>query len=137
MAKNKNDQAILKLKKDIAAKKAALKAAERFVPITNCSLIINSERFNLHTINDADTITGLMVALNVYKISASDLGLLETFKISGFTVTDWMSDLQVKLTIINRKQEEGRLKKLEDRLHSLLSTDTKVELELSELRSMI
>lgn len=137
MAKNKNDKAILSLKEQIKKKKAALDAAKKFNPVTNCSLELNvGERYNLHTLLP-DAIVPLIVRVNALKLSAESLGLADQFKISGYTMEDWMTDLNTKLTIANRKQEEIRLKSLEIKLHTLLSLDTKVELELEELASQI
>ena len=137
MAKSKNDQIIIKTQREIAAKKATLKSAERFVPVTNASLSINGQRYNLHTMNNESDIIALLVALNTYKLSADNLGFGDKFKIDGFTVDEWMGDLQIKLTIVNRKQEEARLKALEAKLHGLLSNETKVELELNELITQV
>jgi hypothetical protein len=129
MAK-KNDNLILKLKKDILDKRAQLKSAERFSPVTNCSLTIDGERHNLNVLNDKDQLTNLIVRVNVYRMSAEDAGLASTFKLGGFTPDQWLTDLQTRLTISNRKQEEAKLKLMEDKLHNLLSTDKKVELEI-------
>ncbi len=137
MAKtNVNDQTILKLKKQIEEKKVALKVTERFVPVTNCSIEIDGTRLNIQVLNK-EQIVSLLVKLNAYKLSAKDLGLLSEFTMSGFSLDDWIKDLQAKLMNVNRKVEEARLKLLEDKLHSLLSVDKKVELEIEEIASSI
>lgn len=56
---------------------------------------------------------------------------------TGYNVDSWISDLKSRFSILNRKAEEARLKKLEDKLHELLSTDKKVELELDNLAKLI
>ena len=129
---DKNDAVIFDLKKKIEEKKKALKATEKFTPHTNCSLELDGARVNLHTLTK-DSIVALLVKLNAYRLSAKDLGLLEDFKVSGYSVGEWIKDLQCKLMNVNRTVEEARLKAMEAKLHNLLSHDTKVELELNEI----
>jgi len=137
MAKtNKNDTTILVLKKQIQEKKDALKATEKFSPVTNCSLEIDNVRYNIHVLTK-DQIVPLLIELNSYKISAEALGLLNDYNISGFSLKEWIQDLQAKLMNVNRKVEEDRLRKLEEKLHNLLSNETKVELEIEEIKSLL
>ncbi len=128
----KNDNTILKLKEEVKKQKEAIKKIKPFVPVTNCSLDLYGTRYNLHTLNK-ETLVTLMVRLNAYKLSAEDLDLSNEFKISGFSTEDWLADLKAKFLLIGKKEEEDRLKKLEDKLHKLLSEDKKVELEIDDL----
>jgi hypothetical protein len=77
------------------------------------------------------------VKLNSYLLSAKDLGLHNDFTISGFSLSDWMSDLNSRLMIVNRKTEEDKLRGLENKLHNLLSNDTKIELEINDIVSQL
>jgi len=131
----KNDAKILELKKQIAAKKSALKGIERFTPLTNCNLHVGNERFNLHAC-DSKMLTTLLVQLNALRLSAADLGL-ESFEISGFALSNWLSDIKSKLLILDKVKEEERLKVLEDQLTSLLSVEKKTELLIDELQGKI
>lgn len=137
-----NDDEILSLKQKIADKKSRM-TATAFVPKTNCSLAWNGENYNLHTLKKNQVIQ-LMIELNTYRMSYSHLAttigadLIDTsYKIGGYDVESWMHDLYSRLQIVCRKDEEARLKVLEDRLHQLLSTDKKVELEINELKGLI
>lgn len=137
MAKqNLNDKAILTLKKQIEEKKSALKTSERFSPVTNCSIEVDGNRLNIQVLSK-EQLVNLLVKLNAYKMSATELGLLNEFIISGFSVTDWMKDLQSRLMNVNRTVELDKLKSLENRLHTLLSNDKKIELEIEEIASSI
>lgn len=62
---------------------------------------------------------------------------IEDYKLDGFSLNDWMTDINNKLSIKNRKSEEEKLKKLESKLESMLSEDKKIELELNEISKMI
>lgn len=134
--KSNNDKIILDLKTKIEAKKAQLKAVEKFVPKTNCSLLIDGERFNLHA-SDSASLTLLLIKLNSLRLSAEDLKMEAPAEISGYKIADWISDCKSKLTITNKQKEEARLKALETQLHNLLSAETKTELLINELESMI
>ena len=135
MAK-KNDDVILKLKRDIETKKKLIKSSERFTPVTNCSLVLDNERYNLNVLGK-DQIIPLMVKLNSCAMSADALGLSAELQYSGFSVEDWMTDLNARWAIINRTNEEVRLKALESKLHNLLSIDKKVELEIADIAASI
>jgi hypothetical protein len=78
-----------------------------------------------------------MVKLNSYKLSAKDLGILKEYSISGYSVEDWISDIKFKFDILCRKEEENKLKVMETKLHQLLSSDKKVELEIDEIMSQL
>lgn len=131
-----NDKLILKLKTDIEAKKSALKKVKKFEPVTNCNLVIDGNRYNINVV-DRDTILIL-----IGKISAMNKGLTEVLPgeklvISGFSAEEWLTDLTEKFANLNISTEEQRLKALEKRLHSLLSVDKKVELEIEDLKNQI
>jgi hypothetical protein len=136
MAKSTNDKQVLELKKQVQEKKAALSASEVFKPKTNCSLLIDGERTNIRAAS-SERLVDLLVKVNALRLSAEDLGVANEFKISGFGAQEWISDIKSLLMNINRKQEEQRLKVLEDKLFNLLSSDKKVELEIDELRNQI
>jgi hypothetical protein len=131
---NENDTKILNLKKAIEDKKKSLKVTEKFTPVTNCSIEIDGVRYNIQVLTK-EQIIALMVKLNSYRLSAKDLGV--EFNMSGYSVDDWMTDLKSKYMNLDRKLEERRLKALEDKLHNLLSSDKKVELEIEDIANSI
>lgn len=136
MAKKNNDNAILALKAKIEEKKKLIKKSEKFTPITNCSLLLNGERFNLNVLGK-DSLVFLGSSLQAIKNASLELFPEEDLIISGFTVDQWLTDIKSKFSNITIKLEENKLKALEDRLHNLLSTDKKVELELGDIAKMI
>ena len=131
-----NDDVILQLKSKIDEKKALLKATERFTPVTNCSLELDGQRYNLNVISK-EQIVYLMVKLNSLLMSAAKLNLQNEFQISGFSLADWMQDLTSRMAIVNRKAEQDKLRLLEDKLESRLSSDKKIELELAEISKLL
>jgi len=133
---NINDKKIMELKKQITEKKTKLEGINRFVPITNCSIELDGQRYNLNTLQKEQLIP-LMVRLNCYMLSAKDLGMLDDYKISGYKVGEWIIDIRTKLDILSRKDEEIKLKVMEAKLDKLLSDEKKTELELDEIADML
>jgi hypothetical protein len=133
----KNDDKILGLKAQIAKKKELLKSSKKFSPVTNCNLTLNGTRVNLHTLTSADDIMNVMVGMNVLKMSADELKLTESYKVSGYLTTEWLEDLTSKLNTVNRKAEEAKLKAMESKLTKLLSLEKQTELEIDEIEKML
>jgi hypothetical protein len=136
MSNINNDQRILELKKQIEIKKEKLKQSERFSPITNLSIEFEGDRYNLNVLQKQELIN-LLIRLNIYLISAKDLGIETEYIISGYKLEDWITDIKAKMDILSRKDEERNLKALEDKLTKLLSEDKKVELELNEIADLL
>jgi len=133
---NENDKKILELKLQILKKKEQLESIKKFTPVTNCSIELDSQRYNINTLPQEQLIQ-LLVKVNMYQMSASDLELEYDYTISGYTPIDWITDLSARLDILSKKDEERKLKALEDKLDKLLSSDKKTELELSEIENML
>lgn len=133
---NLNDVKIMELKKQIADKKEKLAGISKFAPITNCSVEVDGTRYNINTLQK-EQIIQLMVRLNLYRISAKDLELTEEFNISGYKPEEWITDLKAKLDILSKKDEERKLRVMEDKLDKLLSDEKKTELELDDIEAML
>lgn len=131
---NVNDQKIIELKKQVDLKKKQIKKAKRFSPITNCSLEIDTVRYNINVLGKTQIID-LLVKLTMYKMAADNLKI--SYSISGYTVEEWIADLNAKLELITVKEEEGKLKLMESKLDKLLSNEKKVELELDEIENLL
>ena len=130
--KMSNDDVILQLKSKIEEKKSLLKASEKFSPVTNCSLELDGQRYNLNVITK-EQIVYLMVKVNTLLTSAKELGFDKEFEVGGFILSEWMQDLKSRMAIVNRKSEQSKLAVMESKLESLLSNDKKIELELQEI----
>jgi len=129
-----NDKKVLALKAMIQEKKNKIEKI-KFVSLTNCSIELDGVRYNILTLN-RDHLTFLLIKLNMYWLSMKDLGV-EVLIISGYTVQDWITDIQLKLKALSQKVEEDTLKTFELKLEMLLSEDKKTELELSSMESFL
>jgi hypothetical protein len=128
-----NDSRILQLKKQIEEKKKGLARSEKFVPVTHCSLDLDStgRAVNLHTCCSVNDLSLLAVEVNAFQQSAYELGLSPT--IGGFSLQDWLTDLRAKIAVLDRQNEQNRLKALESKLHELLSPEKKTEILIDEM----
>lgn len=131
---NVNDQKIIELKKQVEVKKKQITKAKKFTPVTNCSLEIDNIRHNLNVISKSQIID-LLVKLTMYKIAADSLKIV--YSIGGFSVDEWIEDLNSRLELINVKEEELKLKAMESKLDQLLSAEKKVELELDDIANLL
>lgn len=132
---NVNDQKILELKNQIKEKKDNLKKAKKFVPITNCSIEVDGQRYNIQAL-PKDQLMILAVKVNVYRLSVDDLGYSD-FTISGFKLDEWITDINNKLAVIVQREEESKLQALENKLSTLLSSDKQIELEIESIASLL
>ena len=133
---NKNDERILELKEQINEKRKLISEKKvRFIPETNCILNMDGMTINLNVCPD-DTLLLLLIRLNSYLMSARDLGVTD-FKISGYSVTSWIKDIESKLDVSNLRNEGANLKKMENKLNMLLSNDKKTELEIDEIAALL
>ena len=133
---SKNDDKILLLKQQIATKKADLGKAQRFAPITSCSIELDGTRHNLHAAS-RDQLVFLLCKLNLLSHAAEDVGYPGECMVSGFSTVDWETDVRAKLAALDQKDEETKLKAMEAKLDKLLSEDKKTELELAAIEAML
>lgn len=130
----KNDERVLQLKEIIDKKKLELKGAKKFTPMTNCILDMEGQKYNLNVLQLND-LQMLLVRLNMYLMSAKDLGI--NLEISGYNITEWITDIKCKIEIFEYKQKEADLKALEAKLDKMLSDEKKTELELDEIAALL
>lgn len=133
---NVNDKKIMELKQQITEKKIKLEGISRFVPITNCSLEIDGQRYNMQVLQKEQLIQ-LMIKVNLYLMSAKDLKLDDDYIISGYKPEEWITDMKAKLNIMSKKDEERKLKAMEEKLDKLLSDEKKTELELNDIEAFL
>lgn len=131
---NKNDIKILNLKEQINTKREKLKRISRFNPITNCSIEINGVRYNINALNKQQ-LTDLMIDVNIKLMSVKNLEI--EYLLCGYKLEEWLGDIKSKLEVLSKRDEESKLKVLEDKLNKLLSEEKKVELELDEIENML
>lgn len=135
---SKNDDRILTLKKQIDDKKKELGKQPRFSPVTTCMFTYNGNRINIHTLTSVKDINAMLVYFNIYAMSAENLGIdLEDVCSEGFSVADWMEDLNAKKAVVEYNAKKTQLTALEKKLDKLLSDDKKTELEIDAIADLL
>lgn len=134
----KNDDRILVLKKQIEDKKKDLGKQPRFSPVTTCMFNYNGNRVNIHTLTSVKDINVMLVYFNIYAMSAENLGIdCADVYFDGFSVYDWMEDLNSKKAVVEYNEKKSQLNVLEKKLDKLLSDDKKTELEIDAIADLI
>ena len=131
----KNDERIMQLKQQIEKKRNELtEHNSRFVPITNCLLVLDKVTYNLHV----ESSEMMLIKLNMIAMSAKDLGI-DTSKliISGYSLDNWIEDVKSNLEVQRYKKEKSNLNALEKKLDALLSEDKQTELEIDRLATFL
>ena len=136
---SKNDDRILTLKKQIDDKKKELGKQPRFSPITTCMFTLNGgNRVNIHALTSVKDINMALVGFNIYAMSAENLGISpEDVLVDGFSVVDWMEDLNAKKSVVEYNAQKAQLTALEKKLDKLLSDDKKTELEIDAIADLL
>ena len=132
-----NDEKIIKLKQQIEEKRTKLGNLKRFTPITNCILELDGITTNIQIL-PKEKLALLLVKLNLYKMSIENLNMsLDEIVINGYNIGDWMRDILTKIDIISYKEEEQKIKTMENKLVELLSKEKKTELAIDEIEKML
>ena len=126
----KTESDILDLKNKIALKKEKIKNADKFTPCTNCVIDFAGKVWNLNVLKIDEL-------YNIYALVKVMYDIGTDFKINGFELSKWLHDIQNKIDITTIKEEKERLDNLEKKLNELLSTETKVELELENIKKQL
>jgi len=130
-----NDSKILELKKQIEEKKKKIKKSKKFTPNTNCVLTFQGITNNINVLNEEQLIN-LHINLVMFYNTAIDLDYNDV-KLSGYSLPNWIEDVQSKIENLSIKKEVSKLNQMEEKLHQLLSNDKKVELEISAIEDML
>ena len=138
MIMSKNDERILALKNSIKTQKENLKGTVSYQYKTNKIIELNGVKHNLNVIQKEsiyEVLIELGSKLSGMEILSRNYGfdLATEYLISGYSVSDWMSDLTYQLVKLSIKDKENSLKQAEAQLDKLLSEDKKTELMLDEL----
>ena len=132
---SKNDERILALKEKIDHKKEQIsKNPVRFNPVTNCSIDFRGQRYNINALNEEQCVV-MLVELKALSNAARELKVELNF--SGYSVEDWMEDLEAKISVLKAKSEERQLKVMEAQLEKLLSEDKRTELEIDKIEQSL
>lgn len=130
-----NDERILNLKKQVETKKQSITEKKKaFVPHTNLVCEWRGQKYNLNVLNMNDLLF-LAWELSSFNDFCKDRGFTQT--VSGYVLSDWLTDIDQKISMIHLRDEENELKSMESKLNKLLSEDKKTELELNDIEALL
>lgn len=143
--KNAKDKMVLELLKKVASQKAAIEKAKNPTWETNLLFRFNADQasnsINLQTVTDPRKlveILGFLIDREKNFTSAKEiLGVDGTFTWLGFSLSEWQSDLVTRANVINIQARRKELAELDAKLNSLVSKETREELELQELTALV
>lgn len=132
---NSNDDRIIVLKNKIEEQKKKIdKSKLKFVPETNCVLDLDEKTYNLNAL-DYEGLSVLLVKLNMYRISQEDLGF--DLNYSGYSISDWISDIKQKIEVLETKNSIKHLDSMKASLDKLLSEDKATELKIDAIEASL
>jgi len=141
---NTTDKQVQDLMALVKKKKEEISKAERPNYKTNCTFRYNPEtaqNINIQVCADVDQLVGILGYLITqeanYNEASNRLGVSSTFKWGGFTLSDWQSDLQLRVTKIQITKKKQELEFLETRLDKLISPELRAKMELEEISQML
>jgi hypothetical protein len=134
-----NDSKIMKLSSLVEQKRAELGKQPRFSPKTTCMLKFDFKLdTNINTINSLAAANEALMLLGLYKTATENVGLTpEEVVINGFSLADWIGDVQSKKEQLIYKKKEKELTDIEKQLNEMLSDDKKTELRLSSIEDIL
>ena len=132
---NSKDDRIIVLKNKIEEQKKKIdKSKLKFVPETNCVLDLDEKTYNLNAL-DYEGLSVLLVKLNMYRISQEDLGF--DLNYSGYSISDWISDIKQKIEVLETKNSIKHLDSMKASLDKLLSEDKATELKIDAIEASL
>ncbi len=139
---NKLDSQVQQLINLVQKKKSQIQKAEKPNWITTCSITLDDgKRINIQTITDLCALVNILAFLmakeQAFNSAATELGLNVPFHWQGYSVNDWKSDIQTRVSKIQIAQNRAELDEFEKRLDKLVSPERKRELELADIASKL
>lgn len=131
-------QALFTKLADRKAKVAELKEAAAKSWKTNGTfrLLGSSATTNIQTAPQEvidEVVVHLFIMCNGSQAASAHLKRSIGFKIQGYSLNDWLADVEKRMAAINIREEEKELAALETRLNSVLSPDERRRIEVEML----
>lgn len=131
---NENDKVIDSLLKDVDDKISGLKCS-KFMPKTTGILELYGVKYNLHSMNDLNSLNFLLASVNTLAHSCNELSI--SVELSGYDVFVWLDDIRQKIKCVSDKDRMKVLNSAKTQLDGLLSDDAKVTKMIESIRGML
>ena len=134
---DKKVQALIAL---VNTRREEIKKASKPNWITNCSFRYTEDRadgFNIQTITDTSKLVHALAFIktraNSFDEAAAELGVKDTFNWLGYSVEDWTTDFQTRISKVNISKKKKELALLEERLDKIISPELKAQMEIDAI----
>jgi hypothetical protein len=139
MSKDKQTLELIEL---IKKQKKEIADVERPNWKTNCSFSMGMgcQPVNIQVEPNIGTLINIAAFLlrsnNSYVEVINELSVVDPpiFKHQGYTLDDWIHDINVRIKKIQIKLKKDKLEKLESRLNNIISPELKAQLELEDIQ---
>ncbi len=145
MATKTKDELVQELFEVVKQKKAEIAKAEKPKWETNCSFSYNetsSERINIQTVSDVSGLLRILGHIVIQHDGFTQAGGMANvtdvpFKWQGFTLKEWVSDIQTRINKIQITKKKAELEDLEKRLDKLVSPEVREAMELAAIQKAL
>lgn len=142
MSKGKQDEQTLELIELIKKQKKEIAEVERPERKTNHSFCYypGTQPINIGVESNVGTLINIAAFLyrsnNSYVEVINELSVIDppVFNHQGFSLDDWLHDINMRIKKLQIKSKKDRLEKLEARLNSIVSPELRAQLELEEIK---
>ena len=141
---NEQDKKILQLKEVVTKKREEVNQAEKPRWRTNCVFKFrgSEELYNLNVISDPRVLVEILGYLKneemAFDLAKTQLGLKNlVFTYRNYSIHDWEADLKTRNDVIHITMKKKELEDLEKKLDSLISSDTKTSLIISDIEKLL
>ncbi len=145
MASKTKDEIIQDLFEVVRQKKAEIAKAEKPKWETNCSFSYSengSERTNIQIVSDVNALLRILghiaIQFDGFTKAAGMTNVTDAkFKWQGFTLNEWVSDIQTRINKIQITKKRAELEDLERRLDKLVSPEVREAMELEAIQKAL
>lgn len=139
---SKNDAVIKELMAKLEEQKAGLGKTPRGTWLTNGIFKFNSsDYFNINVVTDFSKLAGalgfLLLQEDAFNKGCDALGVKAEFKWDGYTRDDWEEDFKTRIAIVEYDSKKRTLDATKKKLQSLVSEETRTEMELDEIKKLL
>jgi hypothetical protein len=143
MAKTTTDEKTVELMREVARRKAEIKAADRPQWVTNCNFSYqegSANIINLHVESDVRKLVLIVAFLKEkergFAEAAKELGVEGvSFSWNGFPAADWIGDVKMRITKLQIATKRKKLETLEARLNGIISPELRAKMELEAIEN--
>lgn len=138
-----NDNKIKSLLSKVESQQIALATKPKVSWLTNAIFkYTDTNFFNLNTVKEpqilVEALSFLLEKETTLAHAATLLGVdVKPLMWQGYAVSDWQADFKKRIDIIKWEEKKTQLEAMKKKLSSLVSEETKTEMELSVIESML